>query len=127
MKDSVVYVVSINGKWGLVKDLNETSEGWSPMDYMTEVDPPSHLFNSTSPSQVPSSQPNHEIESNLGVVQTSLPMNSKAGLGNGLADALLAKKSGDVNLAGSLADALKKRKGATGNDSEEENEDDDDW
>lgn len=127
VKDSVVYVVSINGKWGLVKDLNETSEGWSPMDYMTEVDPPSHLFNSTSPSQVPSSQPIHEIESNLGVVQTSLPMNSKPGLGNGLADALLAKKSGDVNLAGSLADALKKRKGATGNDSEEENEDDDDW
>ena len=46
------------------------------------------------------------------------------GLGNGLAEALRAKKEEDTTLAGSLADALKKR-GVT-RDSDEE-DDDDDW
>lgn len=128
VKDSIVYVANVNGKWGLVKDLDETYEGWSPMDYMKEVEPPQELFSGNGDANISSLRTPvapQEVQSE-GSRPTILPTSSGNGLGNGLADAILAKKSGDVTLAGSLADALKKRKGATGNDSDEEEDDDDD-
>ncbi|EEQ38429.1 hypothetical protein CLUG_02555 [Clavispora lusitaniae ATCC 42720] len=30
VKDDIMYVVNVNGQWGLVKDLKETIEGWAP-------------------------------------------------------------------------------------------------
>lgn len=111
VKDLVVYVTSVNGKWGLVKDLEETQEGWSPLDYMTECEPPAHLLNGGLKAASPSPP-----------VQPQKALN---GIGNGLAEALMAKKNEEISLAGSLADVLKKRQGATLNHSDDEDEDDD--
>ena len=48
VKDTVYYVTQVNGKWGLVKTMDETKEGWSPIDYLKECSPnetqnPHHL------------------------------------------------------------------------------------
>lgn len=116
VKDLVVYVTSVNGKWGLVKDLEETQEGWSPLDYMTECEPPAHLLNGGPKAAPPAPQaaPVQPVQA------------TPNGIGNGLAEALMAKKNEEVSLAGSLADVLKKRQGATLNHSDDE-DDDDDW
>lgn len=115
VKDEIVYVASVNGKWGLVKDLKETSEGWAPLDYMKEVEPPTNLGGGLKAPPPPPAQQ-----------QVQQPAQTVGSLGNGLADALKAKKNEGASLAGSLADALKKRKGVTRDDSDEE-DDDDDW
>ncbi|OBA21426.1 putative myosin [Metschnikowia bicuspidata var. bicuspidata NRRL YB-4993] len=122
VKDEVVYVVSVNGKWGLVKDLKETREGWSPLDYMKEIEPPAELFGGAKSTPPPPPPPAHS-QSKPAPGSAS---QSSGGLGNGLADALKAKKTEEVTLAGSLADALMKRKGAT-TDYSDDNDDDDDW
>lgn len=123
VKDDIVYVVSVNDKWGLVKDLKETTEGWAPLDYMKEVDPPANLFGG---SKAPPPPPPPAVASKA-TQQQLQPQTANGGLGNGLADALKAKKNEEVSLAGSLADALMKRKGVTRDDSDDEVEDDDDW
>ena len=48
VKDTIYYVTQVNGKWGLVKTMDETKEGWSPIDYLKECSPnetqnPHHL------------------------------------------------------------------------------------
>jgi len=136
VKDDIVYVVSINDKWGLVKDLQETREGWAPLDYMKEVDPPANLIGGAKAAPPPAPQVRttsaqqpvqQSTEQSLQQpVQSNVQATNGAGLGNGLADALKAKKNEEVTLAGSLADALKKRQNVTRDDSDEE-EDDDDW
>lgn len=128
VKDDIVYVASVNGKWGLVKDLKETTEGWAPLDYMKEVDPPANLFGGAKaapPAPPPAAQQPAQRVAQEPVVNSHAQSNGGS-LGNGLADALKAKKTEDVSLAGSLADALKKRKGVTRDESDEE-EEDDDW
>jgi len=124
-KDEVYYVSSINEKWGLVKTLDETKEGWSPIDYLQVCDPPASLFagNSKAPPPAPPFQPRADVASTAAATTDTF---SGASLSNGLADALKAKKTEETTLAGSLADALKKRQGATRDDSDED-EDDDDW
>lgn len=128
VKDEIVYVTSINGKWGLVKDLKETVEGWSPLDYMTPCDPPA--TNGTVAAKPAPAAPT-PVANNVAStpVAPSAASNGAAasnGLGNGLADALKAKKTEETTLAGSLADALKKR-GATRDSDDEDDDDDDDW
>lgn len=122
VKDDVVYVSSVNGQWGLVKDLKETKEGWAPLDYMKEITPPANLFGGAAkpPPQAPPVAKQPQQQTQHVNQQASQP------LGNGLADALKAKKAEETTLAGSLADALMKRKGATIDASDEE-ADDDDW
>lgn len=131
VKDDIMYVVNLNGQWGLVKDLDETIEGWAPLDYMKEVDPPASLFGKAkSAPPPPPSVALRPATQAAAVVTTSTtaqtPISNGAGLGNGLADALRAKKNEEVTLAGSLADALKKRKGVR-EDSDDEDDADDDW
>lgn len=127
VKDDIMYVVNVNGQWGLVKDLKETIEGWAPLDYMKEVDPPANLFGGGKSAPPPPPPSISQRPAAQTATAAELLVNSNGGaLGNGLADALKAKKSEEVNLAGSLADALKRRKGVR-EDSEEEEEDDDDW
>lgn len=103
VKDSVVYVASVNGKWGLVKDLDETYEGWSPMDYMKEIDPPADLFSNNVPKPAPQASSvttpqaqqatASEPQGNSSERPAMLPTTSSgSGLGNGLADAILAKR-----------------------------------
>lgn len=128
VKDDIVYVVSVNDKWGLVKDLKETKEGWAPLDYMKEVEPPANLFGGAK-SAPPRSPPVRAAPAQNNVqqnAQQNVLQENGGGLGNGLADALKAKKNEEVTLAGSLADALKKRQNVTRDDSDED-EDDDDW
>lgn len=125
VKDDVVYVVSVNDKWGLVKDIKETREGWAPMDYMKEIDPPANLFGGAKNAPPPPPPPT--AVSNTSSVTPAAQQTNNGGLGNGLADALKAKKNEEVSLAGSLADALKKRKGVTRDDSDNDEDDDDDW
>lgn len=123
VKDDIVYVVSVNDKWGLVKDLKETQEGWAPLDYMKEVDPPANLFGGkTAPP--PPAAPRAQTQNST---PATTAVSNGNGLGGGLADALKAKKNEEVSLAGSLADALMKRKGVTRDDSDDEGDDDDDW
>lgn len=133
VKDDVVYVVSINDKWGLVNDLKETQLGWAPLDFMRELKPGEAGQVSQPATQAVTQQAAQPVTQ-----QATQPVTQQAtqpatqpsqsnGLGNGLADALKAKKAEDVTLAGSLADALMKRKGATHAESDEEEEDDDDW
>lgn len=127
VKDNVVYVVSINGKWGLVKDLQETQEGWAPLDYMTPCEPPTSLFGNGSAAKA-TPPPAPPMAASAQSTASATANGGGAGLGNGLADALKAKKTEETTLAGSLADALKKRQGATRDDSDEEDaDDDDDW
>lgn len=127
-KDDIVYVANVNGKWGLVKDLKETSEGWAPLDYMKEVDPPAHLFGGGKAAPAPPPPPLVTAQRAEPAANSNQQVQSNgAALGNGLADALKAKKNEEMNLAGSLADALKKRKGVTRDDSDEEDDEDDDW
>ncbi|KAM9902281.1 hypothetical protein OXX79_004035 [Metschnikowia pulcherrima] len=132
VKEDVVYVVSVNGKWGLVKDLKETREGWAPLDYMKEIEPPADLFGGAKVAAPapPPPPPAHNSGAQKQPQASAQPQSSTSvqtgGLGNGLADALKAKKTEEVSLAGSLADALMKRKGAT-TDYSDDNEDDDDW
>lgn len=130
VKDDIMYVVNLNGQWGLVKDLGETIEGWAPLDYMKEVDPPASLFGKakTAPPPPPSValRPATQPAAAAAATTTQPASSNGAGLGNGLADALRAKKNEEVTLAGSLADALKKRKGVR-EDSDEEDDADDDW
>lgn len=125
VKDDVVYVASVNGKWGLVKDLKETREGWAPLDYMKEIDPPAELFGGSKASAPPPPPPPAQTRPVATQQPAASVQSGNGGLGNGLADALKAKKTEEVSLAGSLADALKKRKGATTDYSDDE--DDDDW
>ncbi|ODV69829.1 myosin-5 isoform [Hyphopichia burtonii NRRL Y-1933] len=127
VRDNVVYVVSTNGKWGLVKDLQETQEGWAPLDYMTPCDPPASLFGNGSAAKA-TPPPAPPMAASAQSTASATANGGGAGLGNGLADALKAKKTEETTLAGSLADALKKRQGATRDDSDEEDaDDDDDW
>ncbi|GEQ70372.1 hypothetical protein JCM33374_g4049 [Metschnikowia sp. JCM 33374] len=128
VKDDVVYVASENGKWGLVKDLKETREGWAPLDYMKAIEPPAELFGGGQKAAPPPPPPVAHANAQQSQTQqaTSSVQTANGGLGSGLADALKAKKTEEVSLAGSLADALKKRKGAT-TDYSDDNEDDDDW
>lgn len=111
VKDTTYYVTQTNGPWGLTKPLDESREGWAPLNYLQEVTgalapaPPSQ-------SQLPVSQ----------VTQ----LTAQTSLSGGLADALKQKKQEEVSLAGSLANALKKRQGATG-DLDDDDDDDDDW
>ncbi len=115
-KDTVVYITQQNPNgWSLAKLLDESKEGWVPSAYIVECEPPSSR--PAAPAPPPQASAPVPAASN----GTSQPQGS---LGNGLADALKAKKSEETTLAGSLADALKKR-GVT-RDSDEE-EDDDDW
>lgn len=113
VKDTTYYVTTINGPWALTKPLDESKEGWAPLNYLQEVS----AANSTAvlPTPLAGTQATQ-------ATQTT----GHTTLSNGLADALKAKKQEEVTLAGSLADALKKRQGATG-DSDEDDEDDDDW
>lgn len=144
VKDTVYYVVSINGKWGLTKTLDESREGWSPIDYLQECAPPANLGGGKSPPPPPpppvqqqQQQPaavavgtsNPESSNSSYVTTSTQPTTENGSLGNSLADALKAKKTEETTLAGSLADALKKRQGATrvDSDEEEEEDDDDDW
>lgn len=131
VKDTVYYVVQINGKWGLTKTLDESREGWSPIDYLKECAPPSSLTASKSappPPPQPVSNASSAAASQASTLQTSVGSSSNGGsLGNGLASALKAKKQEEVTLAGSLADALKKRQVATRDSEDEAEDDDDDW
>lgn len=123
VKDEIVYVTSINGKWGLVKDLKETVEGWSPLDYMTPCDPPANGSAAVPPAPTPVA---NNVASHSASVSNGNATTSSNNLSNGLADALKAKKNEETTLAGSLADALKKR-GATRDSDDDEDDDDDDW
>ncbi|KAI5965555.1 MYO1 [Candida pseudojiufengensis] len=125
VKDTTYYVTQINGKWGLVKTMDEAKEGWSPIDYLQEISSNLISNNLTQSSSINS----NSISSTSGATDTtqaSTVSNGGGSLGNGLADALKAKKTEETTLAGSLADALKKRQDATRSDDEEE-DDDDDW
>ncbi|WPK25200.1 hypothetical protein PUMCH_002504 [Australozyma saopauloensis] len=116
-KDDIVYVVQVNGEWGLVKDLNETKEGWAPLTYMKECElNPNSIAKSAPPPPPPVAQKSQPVAQN----------GNGGSLGAGLANALSAKKNEEVHMASSLADALKKR-GATRTSSDEEADDDDDW
>lgn len=130
-KDTVVYITrkEDNG-WWLAKTLDETKEGWVPAAYVVECEPPANIptGNAKSPPPPPPQVNQASSTSSKPTAQTQQsPALNGAGLSNGLADALKAKKSEETNLAGSLADALKKRKGATGDSDDDEEEDDDDW
>ncbi|EDK46266.1 myosin-5 [Lodderomyces elongisporus NRRL YB-4239] len=129
VKDTIYYVLQINGKWGLVKTMDETQEGWSPIDYLQEESSPS--ASAATQSYAPttaSSNPVSTASSNTYTNTTQATTMLNGSLGNGLADALKAKKSEETTLAGSLADALKKRQGVTRDDSDaEDDDDDDDW
>ncbi|KAG2731436.1 hypothetical protein G9P44_005852 [Scheffersomyces stipitis] len=134
VKDVVYYVESINGKWGLVKTLDESKEGWSPIDYLSQCEPPSSLFGAANPPSRPVAPSQPKVQSRestvaSAAVSSSTPAStvSNGSLSNGLAEALRAKKTEETTLAGSLADALKKRQGATRDDSDDEDDDDDDW
>lgn len=139
VKDTIYYVTQVNGKWGLVKTMDETKEGWSPIDYLKECSP-----NETQKSAPPPPPPPPAATASAGANGASNPISTttstntttsshttnatlNGSLGNGLADALKAKKQEETTLAGSLADALKKRQGATRDSDDEEEEDDDDW
>ncbi|CAK7892866.1 myosin-5 [[Candida] anglica] len=121
-KDTIVYITKQEtSEWWLAKLLDESKEGWVPAAYVVKCDPPAGLgAKATAPPPPP---PAIASTNNTASVVTATPAASN-GLGNGLADALKAKKTEETTLAGSLADALKKR-GVT-RDSDEE-EDDDDW
>ncbi|KAK6459364.1 myosin-5 isoform [Scheffersomyces xylosifermentans] len=134
VKGTIYYVTSINGKWGLVKTIDETREGWSPIDYLSECEPPSNLFGGSSKSaSLPLAPVQNQVQSRASPVASNATSNTPAtsasngSLSNGLADALKAKKSEETTLAGSLADALKRRQGATRDDSDEDEDEDDDW
>lgn len=128
VKDDIVYVVSVNDQWGLVKDLQETKEGWAPMNYMKE-EPGANISQGAQamPAQQRAAPVAEQPAASAAGSAVNGTSNGNGTLGNSLADALKAKKNEEVTLAGSLADALMKRKGATGNDSDEDQEDDDDW
>lgn len=115
VKDQIYYVLQVNGKWGLVKTMDESQEGWSPIDYLQQVSQTSS--NSLARSQTSPSP--------VSTTNTTVSLGQSGSLSNGLADALKAKKTEEVTLAGSLADALKKRQGATRDDSDEDDEDSD--
>ncbi|CCG23891.1 Myo5 Class I myosin [Candida orthopsilosis Co 90-125] len=123
-KDTIYYVTQVNGKWGLVKTMDETQEGWSPIDYLQECSSNANNVYSNSNTSAPSN-PVSTASSNTNTTQATTA--SSGSLGNGLADALKAKKTEETSLAGSLADALRKRQGATRDDSDVEEEEDDDW
>lgn len=144
VKDTVYYVSQINGKWGLVKTMDETKEGWSPIDYLQEVSP--HSGTKSPPPAPPMQQQqqqqqqpavSQQTNSNAGSATSSNTtftqstnatlVNGGGSLGNNLADALKAKKQEETSLAGSLADALKKRQGATRDSDDEDEEDDEEW
>ena len=140
VKDTIYYVTQINGKWGLVKTMDETKEGWSPIDYLKECSP--NEVQKTVPPPPPAAAPastfmgGNVISTNTNTSSSTNTTSShttnttlNGSLGNGLADALKAKKQEETSLAGSLADALKKRQGVTrdSDDEEAEEDDDDDW
>ncbi|CUM67232.1 uncharacterized protein PRCAT00004925001 [Priceomyces carsonii] len=132
-KDTIYYVISVNGKWGLVKTLDESKEGWSPIDYLKECEPSSTNGHKSAPPPPPppsAAQPSTQAKQQPyhASVLSSKNAGQNGNLSNGLANALMEKKNEETNLAGSLADALKRRQGATRDDSdEEEDDDDDDW
>lgn len=113
VKDEVVYVTSENGGWGLVKDLLESKEGWAPLNYMIKYEmPTNNSLKAPPPPPSHASQPQQQNGNGNG-----------ASLSAGLASALNAKKNEDASLAGSLADALKRRQAPLHSDEE----DDDEW
>ena len=108
VKDTVYYVSQINGKWGLVKTMDETKEGWSPIDYLQEVSP--HSGTKSPPPAPPMQQQqqqqqqpavSQQTNSNAGSATSSNTtftqstnatlVNGGGSLGNNLADALKAK------------------------------------
>lgn len=124
VKDDIVYVVSVNGAWGLVKDLNETKEGWAPINYMKEFEVPGHkappkLVSAPTTAPSPAQEQNPNASGNGDGSRNGIG----ATLSAGLANALNAKKCEDVSMAGSLAEALKKRQVTR----EESGDEDDDW
>jgi myosin-1 len=122
-KDQVYYVTQVNGKWGLVKTLDETKEGWSPIDYLQEITQSKEVAPLLNSQTSESFTPKTSNTANT----TPVSQGQAGSLSNGLADALKAKKNEEVSLAGSLADALKKRQGATRDDSDEDDDNDSDW
>ncbi|CAH6722802.1 myosin-1 [[Candida] jaroonii] len=120
-KGDVVYVAQENGQWGLVKDIEETKEGWAPLSFMEKCEPPVSIFGGKS---VPPPPPPAPPATQSTPVTTNGTANG-SNISNGLAGALLAKKNEETTLAGSIADALKKRQ--VTRDSDEEEDDDDDW
>lgn len=117
-KDTIVYITQQNPNgWSLAKLLDESKEGWVPSAYIAECEPPVLLSHSAPPPPPPPASSTQAVNGN--------GISNGASLGNGLADALRAKKTEETTLAGSLADALKKR-GVTRN-SDDEEEEDDDW
>lgn len=129
-KDSVVYVASENGQWGLVKDLEETKEGWAPLSFMEKCDPPADIFGGKSgpppPPPAPASLTTTAAQTPSSNGHAASTAATSDGIGNGLAAALQAKKQEESTLAGSIADALKKRQVTRDSDDEDE-DDDDDW
>lgn len=124
VKDDIVYVVDKNGDWGLVKDLSETKEGWSPLNYLTVYEMSANNAAKSAPPPPPAAAAHRSLsaaQNGNGAAQAG----NGANLSAGLASALAAKKNEDASLAGSIADALKKRL-ATRDDSDED-DDADDW
>ena len=102
VKDTVYYVTQVNGKWGLVKTMDETKEGWSPIDYLKECSPNEtqnlHHLHHLLLQQQQHLQGLTELLIQLvqPPAQTLLPVHTtnatlNGSLGNGLADALKAK------------------------------------
>lgn len=115
VKDEIVYVTSENGGWGLVKDLLESKEGWAPLNYMIKYEMAGNI-SQKAPPPPPAAQTNQPTQ-----VQQN---GNGASLSAGLASALNAKKNEDASLAGSLADALKRRQAPLHSDDEG---DDEEW
>lgn len=133
-KDTVVYITrKENNGWWLAKTLDETREGWVPGAYVVECSALDNAPSQNSPMEQPKPQAQSSSSNNSSHLNstTSVPALSGSNdqnLSNGLAGALLAKKQEETTLADSLANALKKRQGATrDSDEEEDEEDDDDW
>ena len=63
VKDTIYYVTQVNGKWGLVKTMDETKEGWSPIDYLKECSP-NETQKSAPPPPPPSSSSNSICRAN---------------------------------------------------------------
>lgn len=125
--NDVVYITQNNGQWSLAKSLDESKEGWVPTAYISECPPPLNLGASkSSPPPPPPSANTRAVPEQGGNAGAPALTQQEGGLSNGLAGALLAKKNEETNLAGSIADALKKRSVTRDSDDEEE-DDDDDW
>lgn len=122
--NDIVYITQNNGQWSLAKSLDESKEGWVPTAYISECAPPLNSGASKTPPPPPPPAASTQQAAQPSTARTTQAQ--EGGLSNGLAGALLAKKNEETNLAGSIADALKKRSATRDSDDEEE-DDDDDW